>query len=312
MDVTSVGDINVDVLTSAIKEYPGRDEQEIVDGIYVSTGGCSANFAKAAALLGMDTRFIGKLGNDFFGGFVKKNLSAIPNLDMRFVKGGRTGATIAVAFKDFTRSFLTFPGANSQLCMKDIDLGLIRGRYLHVASFFLQGLRKDTKKLLDYAHERGMTVSFDTGFDPRGWSRADVSLVRKTLADVDIFFPNLAEARAITGLVDLDELCDSLMDMGPGVVALKMGKEGSYVCACRNRIKFPAYKVKVVDTTGAGDVFDAAFVYGHSKGWNMRDIGRFAGAAAALSTMDYGSLGYPSFNETIKLSEQRNISKGTK
>ncbi len=302
MDVTSVGDVNVDILSSAIKDYPARDGQELVDGIYMSTGGCSANFSKAAALLGLDVRFIGRLGCDFFGEYVRKDLSEIPNLDLRILDGERTGATIAIAFKDFTRSFLTYPGANSGLRMKDVDYDLISGRYLHVASFFLQGLRKETKKLLDYAHGKGMRVSFDTGFDPSGWKKADVSLVRKTLTAVDIFFPNQSEARAITGLKDKDDVCDALLDMGPGIVGLKMGKNGSYICTRDCRVRFPAYKVKVVDTTGAGDVFDAAFVYGHSKGWDLKEIGRFAGSAAAISTTGYGSLGYPSCEDALRLS----------
>lgn len=301
MDVTSIGDINLDVITSNLTDFPKRDAQEIINEIHISPGGCAANFANSAARLGLKTRFIGKLGKDLFGEFVKNRLKEIKDLDLKISSGTKTGVTIAITFKDHSRSFLTYPGSNSELCIEDINLDLIQGRYVHVASFFLQGLRKDTKKILDYAHENGMLTSFDTGFDPRGWSNEDIDLVREVLKDVDIFFPNLDEGKSITKCDQKEDICDQLMQLGPEIIALKLGSSGSYICRKNEKVLTPAIEVNAIDTTGAGDVFDSAFIFGHNKKWDLKKIGRFSNAAAGISTTGFGTERYPSEEEVNKL-----------
>lgn len=295
--ITSIGDVNIDILTSNIIDYPPKDAQIIIDDLRMSTGGCAANYAKASAILGSKTRLIARIGDDLFGGVVRKSLSAVDNLDICLIPGKRTSVTLAITFKDKSRSFLTFPGANSELSVKDIDFDLIEGRYLHVASFFLQGLRADTKKILDYAHKKGMTASFDTGFDPLGWSKADVALVRKTLKDVDIFFPNLAEAQAITKAKNQKDIIDELLSLGPSIVALKLGSKGAWIASDPETIFIPAFRVNAIDTTGAGDVFAAGFIQAHSRGWDLKKCGMFASAAAALKTQGYGAERYPTYQE---------------
>ncbi|MFZ2454903.1 MAG: carbohydrate kinase family protein [Candidatus Altiarchaeia archaeon] len=296
-DITSIGDVNIDILTSNIADYPPKDTQIILEDLHLTSGGCAANYAKASAVLGSKTRLIARIGDDLFGNLVRKSLGAIDDLDLCLISGGRTAVTLAITFKDKTRSFLTFPGANSELSVKDIDYDLIEGRYLHVASFFLQGLRADTKKLLDHAHKKGMTASFDTGFDPLGWSRADVALVRKTLKDVDIFFPNLAEAQAVTKAKNQKDIIDELLSLGPSIVALKLGSKGAWIASEKEKTFIPAFRVKAIDTTGAGDVFAAGFIRAHSLGWDLKKCGLFASAAAALKTQGYGAERYPTNQE---------------
>ncbi|MEA3254258.1 MAG: carbohydrate kinase family protein [Candidatus Altiarchaeota archaeon] len=299
MDVTSIGDVNLDIVTSSIEDFPVRDAQEIVD-MHFSSGGCAANFAKASAGLGVGTRLIGRLGDDVFGDFVMRDL-CMKDLDLRISCGGRTGATVAVTFRDHTRSFLTYPGCNSELTLDDIDFSLIQGRYLHVASFFLQGLRGGTKKILDYAHGRGMVTCFDTGFDPGGWSGRDLSLVRRMLGGVDFFFPNWVEAKAISGCSVREDVCEALVGFGPELIALKLGSEGCFIYSGGEGVYVPPFRVGVVDSTGAGDVFGASFVFGHLRGWGLGKIGRFANAAAALSTRGFGSGCYPGLKEVLSV-----------
>jgi ribokinase len=289
-EVTSIGDINVDLITCKLRDMPGRDSQVIAPEIVLSSGGCAANFAKAAGRLGLRTRFIGKLGDDIFGNFLRDDLRGV---DLKLSMGSGTGITVAITFEDNTRSFITYPGSNSELKVGDIDLNLIDGRCLHIASFFLQGLREDTPKILDYAHDRGMFVSFDTGWDPRGWSDEDTELVKEMLEKVDIFFPNIREGRAITGARDEREICGKLLALGPTIIGLKKGGDGSYIATQDKCYTIPPFKIKTVDTTGAGDVFDAAFIFGYLRKWDLEKTGRFANAAAALSTMGYGTKKYP-------------------
>jgi len=301
MDVTCIGDVNVDVLTSNLLSLPPKDSQILLDDVRLSTGGCATNTAKALATLGAKTRLIAKVGNDTYGDFVRKDLGKVGNLNLAFAKGNRTGVTIALTFKDKTRSFLTYPGGNGEFSINDIDYDLIEGKCLHVASFFLQGMREKTKKILDYAHEKGMITTFDAGFDPRGWRRQDVTLVRKVLKDVNIFFPNLVEGQKITGEKKKDDVVDALLSLGVGIVALKLGSKGCYVCTEKERIFIPAYKVKVVDTTGAGDVFAAGFLFAYLKAWDLKRCARFASATAALKTQNYGSEKYPKYGEVMRI-----------
>ena len=305
IDITSIGDINLDIITSKLKGMPDRDSQVILDDMSISSGGCAANFARAIGRLGLNTRFIGRLGNDIPGEFVKKSLAEIDNIDLKTVTatGKKTGVTLALTFDDDTRSFVTYPGSNREFSIEDIDFDLIGGRYLHIASFFLQGLRENTTKILDYAHDKGMVTSFDTGWDPAGWSEKDTKLVRKVLKDVDIFFPNLREAAAITNCsdTDKDEACDKLLDLGPGIIALKMGSSGSYIATQGERILIEPFDVNTVDTTGAGDVFNAAFVFGRFNSWDLKKTGKFANAAAALSTTGHGTEKYPCKGDVNRL-----------
>lgn len=293
-----MGDVNVDIITAKLENMPERDSQTLVPTIRLSSGGCAANLAKALNRLGTKARLIGKVGDDFFGGFLGGDLEGV---DLRLSVGSRTGITVGITFEDNTRSFITYPGSNSELVYGDIDFDLIEGRCLHIASFFLQGLRENTKKILDFAHSKGMVTSFDTGWDPRGWSSGDQELVRETLKHVDLFFPNVKEGEAITEARDERTICGRLLDMGPRVVALKAGNRGCYVASEGDFFFVPSFRVDSLDTTGAGDVFDAGFVYGYLKGWDLELMGRFANAAAALSTTGYGTQKYPTLEEVGKL-----------
>jgi sugar/nucleoside kinase (ribokinase family) len=300
-EVTSIGDINVDIITAKVGDMPQRDSQVIAPRIALSSGGCAANFANAISLLGTGTRFMGKVGDDVFGDFLRGNFSGV---ELILSMGNRTGITIAITLEDDTRSFITCPGANSEFGIEDIDFGLIEGEHLHIASFFLQGLRGDTSEILEYARERGMLISLDTGWDPGGWSDDDTKLVKEVLRGVDIFFPNVREGKAITGAEGEEDICKRLLSLGPGVIGLKKGGKGSCIATKDEFCSVPAFGVETVDTTGAGDVFDAAFVFGYLKNWDLEEVGIFANAAAALSTTGYGTERYPSREEVIALTSR--------
>ncbi|MEM2918373.1 MAG: carbohydrate kinase family protein [Candidatus Altiarchaeota archaeon] len=304
---TAIGDINVDIITSKLRDFPERDAQLLIKNITLTSGGCAANFAKALSILGLKTRLIGKVGNDIFSKFV---LNSLTKVDLKISRDEKTASTIAMPFYDNTRAFLTYTGANSKFSIENINFKDIQGYYLHIASFFLQGLRKNTFKILNYAHSKGMITTFDTGWDPKGWSEKDIKLLRKILSRVDIFFPNFREGQKIANENTKEMICNKLLSFGPKIIALKLGKKGSYIATKNERIFIPVFKVRPVDTTGAGDVFDAAFVFGHFKKWSLEKIGNFANAAAALSTLGYGSEKYPTFKEVNKfLNEKWKVKK---
>jgi sugar/nucleoside kinase (ribokinase family) len=109
---------------------------------------------------------------------------------------------------------------------------------------------------------------------------------------VDYFVPSLAEAQALTGLADPEDIARALLDRGVGVVALKMGSAGCLVASgTHGWLRLPAFEVPVIDTTGAGDAFAAGFMAGVWLGWSLEQTARLANAAGALCVTGAGASG---------------------
>src|SRR6185295_17290263 len=156
------------------------------------------------------------------------------------------------------RALVTFLGAISALTGRDVpDAAMAGCHHLHASSFFFQeGLRPDFPDLFARARRAGLTTSLDTGFDPSG--RWDGGL-RETLAETDLFFPNEVELEALTGSSDAAEGLRRL-DNGRTRVVVKLGAHGAMTLDGGAVVQVPAYAVATVDTTGAGDSFNAGFL----------------------------------------------------
>ncbi|MFN3527671.1 MAG: carbohydrate kinase family protein, partial [Candidatus Altarchaeaceae archaeon] len=275
--VTAIGDINIDILTDKIENYPEKDKQIVIENLFIDVGGCAANFAYALSKFNIGVRFIGKISKDIFRNFIIERMKGV---DMKIIDdNNNTGITYAINFKDGKRSFITYQGTNKFLTIQDINFNLIEGKFLHIASYFLQNLGKDTLEIFKYAHKKGMKTSFDTGWDPFGWKKEKIEEIREILKEVDVFFPNIDEGRKITNEEDKDKICDKLLNFGVKIVALKMGKDGAYVANEKERIYIEPLKIdecEIKSSTGAGDVFDAAFIYCLLKNFDLKYAGKFA------------------------------------
>jgi sugar/nucleoside kinase (ribokinase family) len=109
------------------------------------------------------------------------------------------------------------------------------------------------------------------------------------LRSIDLLFLNEVEARLLVGIKNPEEAARRALKMGPKIVALKLGKKGCTILTKKGKIHSPAFDVKVVDTTGAGDAFDAGFLASVVKGWDLKKAARFANAVGALSAMKVGA-----------------------
>lgn len=307
IEVTSIGDINIDILASSLKKFPRIEEQILLDNLVITSGGCAANFAKALSRLGVGIRLIGAIGNDFWKDFIFQELRGV-DLKLKSINA-KSGTTLILTFPNARKSFLTFPGSNSFLELSKIDRKLIEGKFLHISSFFLQGLREKTKELIRYAKKKSIKVSLDPGLDPKCWSKNDELLAEEILADgVDIFFSNLREAKAITGFRSVKRIAKELCSLGAKIVVIKMGERGCFISTEEEKIEISGFKVNAIDTTGAGDVFDAAFIFSLLKGFPLKDAGIFANASAAISTLGYGSSNYPTLSEVTNFLKRRGYS----
>jgi sugar/nucleoside kinase (ribokinase family) len=132
-----------------------------------------------------------------------------------------------------------------------------------------------------------------------------MDLLAPCLPHLDYFVPSLAEARALTGLDEPEEVARALLDHGVGTVGLKMGADGCLVMTCAgDSLRMPAFEVQAVDATGAGDAFAAGFIAGVWKEWSLEKTARLANAVGALCVTGVGATGgVRSLPETLTFME---------
>jgi sugar/nucleoside kinase (ribokinase family) len=290
IDVLVLGEINPDVIVRAIDPRPQFGQVELlVDSIDLVVGSSSVIFACGAARLGMRVAFVGVVGNDAMGRFML-NAMRTQGID---VSGCRvddvvpTGASVILA-GEADRAIMTAPGTIPLLRDEDVPAALVdRARHLHVGSvFLLDALRPQLAERFAAARRAGITTSFDSNWDPSGtWDGGLAGI----LAQTTVFFPNAAEAQRIAGRESTEEAALALAALGPRVVAVKCGAHGALAGEPDGTItRVPAIAVDPVDTTGAGDSFDAGFLTGWLADRPVRDCLALGVACGSLSTRRVG------------------------
>ena len=285
--VLVVGDLLYDMLAKTDGELTrGTDT---FAPIRVAAGGSGANAAAWLARSGVATRFVGRVGDDVFGGFlegemeragVRSYLARDPSL--------ATGKVFVLVDGAGERTMITDRGAGEALHPEDLPERLFTSGHLHLSGYALSGgsRRETALNALRLARDAGMTVSVDPSsvpllesMDPDrflGWTRG-----------ADILFPNLAEGEALTGEKDPDRILEKLRPHYPAVV-LKLGPEGA-VYAGGDLLREPAAPVRVEDTTGAGDAFSAGFLGAWLAGKSPAGALRGGTRLAALAVGQVGA-----------------------
>jgi len=177
----------------------------------------------------------------------------------------------------------------SELTIDDIDWDYIAGaRHLHLGCFFLQtGIRKDVGKLFAKAQEMGLTTSMDTNWDPDDKWGNDLM---EALEFTDIFLPNDDEALRIARTDNLDAALDKLSKMVK-VLAVKRGRAGATVCVDGKTYTDSGFTVEAVETTGAGDSFNAGFLHKYLQGAGWQECLRWGNACGAIAVTALGGTG---------------------
>ena len=298
-DILVAGEINPDlILTGDVK--PEFDQVEkLVDSAALTIGSSSAIFACSAARIGLKVAFIGICGDDVFGRFMLEEMQKrdvdVSNVIVR--KDGQTGLSVILS-SGVDRAILTHMGLIAALQKSDIpDVLLRQTRHLHVASYFLQtNLQPGLPVLFRWARELGLTTSLDTNYDPsEKWIGFD-----ELLSVTNVFLPNEKEAMSLSGEVSIELAADRL---GSRVEALavKRGVEGALSISRSQKVRVASIPVKVVDTVGAGDSFDAGFLYGYLHNWELAKSLRLACVCGALSTRKAGGTeAQPTLEEAMK------------
>lgn len=282
MDLLVVGDLNADLVLrgGAIVPTFGQREQ-LVDHAELVLGGSGAIVAAGAARLGLDVAMVACVGDDALGHAMLDVLRAA-GVDVSAVITDRdapTGVSVGLARAD-DRAMLTATGALARLRTDDVPDDLLSmARHMHVASPFLQaGLAPGLRALAG----RARSTSLDTGWDPH--ERWDVPLDA-----FDVLLPNADEALRLAGRSDGD-VAGAALDLaarGP-LVVVKLGRDGALAADGAELTRVPAPRVEAIDSTGAGDSFDAGFLVARLLGEDLREALTLACACGALSTLRAG------------------------
>jgi sugar/nucleoside kinase (ribokinase family) len=287
-DVLVVGELNVDLILSDIEKFPEIGKEVLAHGMTLTLGSSSAIFASNISSLGARVAFLGKIGKDKFGEVVLETLKT-NHVDVSMVKtdeNAGTGATI-VLYVDEDRANTTYPGAMDLLTPGDItEEDLKKARHLHFSSYFLQpGMWKGLGQLFRLARKLGLTTSFDMQWDPKETWDMDMEDI---LPHVNVFLPNEMELKSLTGKKDLYEAIDSVKKYSETIV-IKRGNKGSIVVQDNNLFDLPSFlNEKVIDTVGAGDSFNAGFIFKYIKNENISECQKFGNLAGAVSTTAAG------------------------
>lgn len=292
--VLVAGDANLDlILRGDVVPRFGQAEQ-LLDSADLVLGSSAGICASGLARLGVETALCARVGDDLFGGETR-HLLEDAGVDTRDVAATRepTGLSIVLSHPD-DRSILTLSGAMASLEASDIARAATRfgATHVHVASFFLlPNLARDLPTLLAELRARGITTSLDTNWDPaERWDH-----VEACLPVVDVLLPNTAEALAIASACGLpaddpETAALALSSRGPTVV-VKAGADGGFAAAGGTIVHAPGLLVDVVDTTGAGDSFDAGFLAAWTEDAPLADAVRWAAVTGSLSTRGAGGTG---------------------
>ena len=287
-DVIIVGELNVDLILDEIEKFPEIGKEVLANRMTLTLGSSSAIFASNISSLGAKVAFLGKIGKDKFGEVVIESLQR-NQVDVSMIKEDAevgTGATVILNVQE-DRANTTYPGAMDLLTIQDIsEDDLSRAKHLHFSTYFMQpGLRKDIGRLFRTAQHLGLTTSFDMQWDPQEEWDLDYEEI---LPYVDVFLPNEKELMFLSGKNNLSEAINFIKKY-TDILVIKRGNQGSMVWYRDEILDRPAFiNQSVVDAIGAGDSFNAGFIYKFIKGHTIPECQEFGNLTGAVSTTAAG------------------------
>jgi argininosuccinate lyase len=263
--VSVIGGVQVDLVMTPVDALPAPGTSTYVDALAMRVGGAGANAALALAELGTPVRLFGCIGDDHFGRWILDELARAGLGDELTVAAGeRTGVTVACEAPERDRSFITSLGAAAEWEAWTLPGDAPDSASVLVCDYFCAPAMRGegTRGLLAAARDYGARTYFDTTWDPDGFPAMTREEVQALLPLVDVFLPNAGEACALAGSDDdAVAAARALQALSGGWVVVKLGPAGCHAVGPDGREHaVPAPVVDVVDTTGAGDAFNAGLI----------------------------------------------------
>ena len=295
--ILGIGNALVDVMTqidndNVLKEFSlPKGSMQMVDHIKSSevkagtkkykkslaSGGSAANTLHGLGMLGLETGFIGSVGKDKTGDFFEKDMKSAGVNTLLIRRESVTGTAVALISPDSERTFATHLGAATELEAKDLKSGFFQGYNI----LYLEGYLIFNKPLVEEACKIAKTKKMKVALDLASYNVVEAKhqdfkdIIEKY---VDIIFANEEEAKAFTGKKP-DDALKALADLCE-VAVVKTGSEGSLIKRGDEILKVGTIKVKLKDTTGAGDLYASGFLYGYVNGFSLEKCGLFGSVLA--------------------------------
>jgi len=281
----------------------------------------SRTFLWGASRLGLRTGFLGCVGDDEFGSLILRDFEqeGVDTSCVKRVKGRATGIAFYSVDEKGERhyAFYRLPGYSDPEAMlrpEDIKEEYIaQSKMLHFSESLLRRseMRDAVFKALRIARNHGVSISYDPNMRAELWGdrKGFLETQREALSLADIFLATLKEASLIVSRGTVDVTAEKVLALGPNIVVIR-GKSFYQVATPSRSFRTPVFKVKAVDTSGAGDAFDAGFLNGLIREWPLEKAVSLGSAVAALKVMKAGTrAGLPRIEETVKfLEEQSKVS----
>lgn len=278
MDVIGLGFSSLDYV-GIVPHLPGLDEGMAMSDLAVQGGGPVAQALVALARLGAETGYIGRMGDDHAGRAMRQSLEEEGvNLAELQTQPGASSAQCVILVDQRTgkRSICAYPGTAGDIAAGAMSLDYAcSGRFLHLDGFSLEA----AVAAAEAARRAGVRVCLDAG--------GSLERLRPLIELTDVLIANEPFALEAGG-GDARLGTARLREFGPRIVVATLGAAGSYTFTDDEAFLIPGFPVDVVDTTGAGDVFHGAYLFGLLQGWPLRDAAAFAAAAAALKCTKLG------------------------
>lgn len=312
VNVVGIGSCTVDYF--AIVPRLLCAEQKInAEHMEIHAGGVTANNLTQVARLGISTGWLGLIGDDENGRIIQKAFAddGMDASGIEVVKGEHSSLTWIPVDDEGGRCIYMFPNVTGKISLYQV-LNRFAPHIRAAKHFHTEASQLPIAPVTEsmrVAKEAGVRVIFDLDVSPGFFATTNLGTQEELCASlklVDVLKPCKAAAREMTGESDYEKIAGELLKLGPKIVAITMGADGCLIAAADQRLHVPAFKPEVVDTTGAGDAFMGGLSYALLQGWDLRRVGIFANACAALCTTRVGARAMAKLDEVVAFIKARN------
>lgn len=300
-DVVALGELLIDFTQAGFSNAGSRHFEQ-------NPGGAPANVLAVVSKFGGKCAFIGKVGADMFGDFLRETLLSLSIDCSNLISDDKYNTTLAFVSLDEkgdrSFSFYRNHGADTRLLPEEVNLELIKEcRIFHFGTLSMthEPARSATMKALEYAKAQGKIISFDPNYRPLLWDDESMAIkaIKEGLKYANIAKLSLEEAQMITGKTEPEDCLKALLAYGLCFAAVTMGPQGCAYATKKSMGAYPPFPANVVDTTGAGDIFWGTFLFeflksgGEVDELSEEELSRLvlmANIAAGMSTEKKGAI----------------------
>jgi ribokinase len=279
LDVLGLGTCNTDFLMN-VSRFSDADDEVDIEKLRISLGGSAANFTVGVSRLGLNAGIMARIGKDQYGKYILSEFKR-ENIDTnRLIPiDEKTGMAFIAVEPEGERSIYTFMGANSKFKLENGDIALIKhSEILHITGMYIEVVEEASK----YAN----TLSFNPGALLSSYGLDNLEQILKR---TDILFLNQKEVTILTDM-ECDDGALKLVETGVPLVVVTMGNKGVTVYNQSGQIHYPANKLNVLDTTGAGDSFAAGFITSFYQKKGLKECLKAGNESAANCVSKLGAL----------------------